>query len=183
MKAMDNPAEKDGNLYHVEDVIDKPESNALKLTRTDFFEAQNDSLSEGRSPWPVIKENLKLCMVVLAVQVRRIKPLIPNIINLYIYLQTNGIILGLEYTFLGALVGVQAFCRTMGSYDESSGSYAVAASTLSLWAGLFGLMYVDRCQKILIFFAVHLTKNLGSSPGSSLPVGLQIVTVDPSVFT
>ncbi|RAO69146.1 uncharacterized protein BHQ10_005158 [Talaromyces amestolkiae] len=121
MKAMDNPIEKDGNLYHVEDVIDKSESNALKLTRNDFFEAQNDSLSEGRSPWPVIKENLKLCMIVLAVQ-------------------TNGIILGLEYTFLGALVGVQAFCRTMGSYDEGSGSYAVAASTLSLWAGLFGLM-------------------------------------------
>jgi hypothetical protein len=71
MKAIDNPTEKDGNLYHVEDVIDKPELNALKLTRTDFFEAQNDTLSEGRSPWPVIKENLKLCMVVLAVQVRK----------------------------------------------------------------------------------------------------------------
>lgn len=71
MKAIDNPTEKDGNLYHVEDVIEKPESNALKLTRTDFFEAQNDTLSESRSPWPVIKENLKLCMVVLAVQVRK----------------------------------------------------------------------------------------------------------------
>lgn len=52
-------------------------------------------------------------------------------------------ILGMEYTFLGSLVGVQAFCKTMGSYDESSQAYAVAASTLSLWAGLFGLMYVD----------------------------------------
>jgi hypothetical protein len=32
----------------------------------------------------------------------------------------------------------------MGSYDDASGAYAVAASTLSLWAGLFGLMYVGR---------------------------------------
>ena len=29
----------------------------------------------------------------------------------------------------------------MGSYDDSTQKYAVAASTLSLWAGLFGLMY------------------------------------------
>lgn len=157
MKAMDNPIEKDGNLYHVEDVIDKSESNALKLTRNDFFEAQNDSLSEGRSPWPVIKENLKLCMIVLAVQVRENQSLAPKMFSLQLWLQTNGIILGLEYTFLGALVGVQAFCRTMGSYDEGSGSYAVAASTLSLWAGLFGLMYVGRYQDMLMSFAIHLT--------------------------
>lgn len=58
------------------------------------------------------------------------------------YLQTNGIILGLEYVLLGALVGVQAFCRVMGVYDASTGTYAVEAWTLSLWAGLFGLMYV-----------------------------------------
>lgn len=61
------PTEKDETLYHVEDVV--KDSNTLKLKRTDFFEAQHDTLSEGRAPWPVIKENLKLCMVVLAVQV------------------------------------------------------------------------------------------------------------------
>ena len=68
-----------------------------------------------------IKNNAKTCAVIVVVQ-------------------TNGIILGLEYVLLGALVGVQAFDRVMGSYNEANKSYAVAAWTLSLWAGLFGLM-------------------------------------------
>lgn len=64
--------------------------------------------------------------------------------NPYLCFQTNGIILGLEYVLLGALVGVQAFNKTMGHYDNATQAYAVAAWTLSLWAGLFGLMYVIR---------------------------------------
>jgi hypothetical protein len=62
---------KDEKSFHVEDAISLKDQdpNTIKLNRTDFFEAQNDTLSEGRKPWPVIKDNIKLCMVVLAVQV------------------------------------------------------------------------------------------------------------------
>ncbi|KAK9447081.1 general substrate transporter [Limtongia smithiae] len=104
---------------HIEE-LDVPDSEH-KLSRTAFTEAQLDSLAKARPTLHVFRDNFKLCAIVVAVQ-------------------ANGVILGLEYVLLGALVGVQAFCKTMGSYDESSAAYAVAASTLSLWAGLFGLM-------------------------------------------
>ncbi|OJJ42785.1 hypothetical protein ASPZODRAFT_104447 [Penicilliopsis zonata CBS 506.65] len=104
---------------HVE--VLKPAPEGIELTRNDFFEAQLDSLAEAKSPWRVLRENVKLCTVIFIVQM-------------------NGMVLGLEYSLLGALVGVQAFCKTMGHYDESTDAYAVRAWTLSLWAGLFGLM-------------------------------------------
>jgi hypothetical protein len=56
------------------------------------------------------------------------------------YSQTQGVILGLEYVLLGALVGNQAFCRTMGVYNAASASYSVEPWVLSLWAGVFGIM-------------------------------------------
>jgi MFS transporter, SP family, general alpha glucoside:H+ symporter len=93
----------------------------LHITRTAYLEAQQDSLSAPSPPWEVIKANAKTCAVIVAVQ-------------------TNGIILGLEYVLLGALVGVQAFDKTMGSYNKKNQAYSVAPSTLSLWGGLFGLM-------------------------------------------
>ena len=49
--------------------------------------------------------------------------------------------MGLEGQFLTSLVGNQAFCRVMGVYDASSGVYAVPAWVLSLWAGMFGILY------------------------------------------
>lgn len=108
---------KDGSSMEELDEV----SSGIHITRTAYLAAQQESLSAPRPPWQVIRENVKTCAVVVAVQ-------------------TNGIILGLEYVLLGALVGVQAFDRTMGSYDASKKSYVMAPGTLSLWAGLFGLM-------------------------------------------
>ncbi|KAK4940578.1 hypothetical protein LTR10_019337 [Elasticomyces elasticus] len=114
---MSNEIKENKDYLTVENVGDK----GVSISHNALVEAQIESLAEARKPWPVIKENLRTFIVILAVQ-------------------TNGVILGLEYVLLGALVGVQAFCRTMGHYDSATKSYAVAASTLSLWAGLFGLM-------------------------------------------
>ncbi|KAL1896079.1 hypothetical protein Sste5346_004818 [Sporothrix stenoceras] len=103
---------------HVEEA---GQSAGVVLNRNDFEQAQLDTLGEGSPPWQVIKGNLRACATIFVVQL-------------------NGVILGLEYALLGGLVGVQAFCRTMGSYDEATGTYAVADNTMSLWGGLFGLM-------------------------------------------
>lgn len=65
---MEPTLEKEGR-DHVEDVVDKGVTDGNYLSRADFFEAQIDTLAESRSPWLVIKENLKLCGVVLACQV------------------------------------------------------------------------------------------------------------------
>ncbi|OJJ42472.1 hypothetical protein ASPZODRAFT_125479 [Penicilliopsis zonata CBS 506.65] len=56
--------------------------------------------------------------------------------------QCNGTILGIENILLGNLVGVQSFCRVMGSWDESTSAYAVAAGTLSLWAGVYSIAQI-----------------------------------------
>lgn len=129
---------------HVE-VIATQETGGIALNRVKFIQAQQDSLAEASSPWQTIKNNGYTCLVILIVQVSH------GIAHLLFFFhilqrtisdsrQVNAVVLGLEYVFLGALVGVQAFCRTMGSLDETTGTYAVAASTLSLWAGVFGLM-------------------------------------------
>lgn len=61
----------------------------------------------------------------------------------------------------------------MGSYDSETESYTVAATTLSLWAGLFGLMHVIVHGLAICGKAnVH---RLGSFWDNSLPVGLQTV--------
>jgi hypothetical protein len=110
---------------HVEELgSDSSHDKEMTIDQIAFNEARHDALSRGSPPWQVIKNNVKICIVIVVVQ-------------------TNGIILGLEYVLLGALVGVQAFDRVMGSYNEADQRYEVAAWTLSLWAGLFGLMYVS----------------------------------------
>ncbi|CAK7228506.1 hypothetical protein SBRCBS47491_006926 [Sporothrix bragantina] len=119
MKDMD-PAVKNASAHVEEAGADWPSSTVV-LNRSDFVQAQQDSLGEGSPPWQVIKDNWRTCATIVVVQL-------------------NGIILGLEYALLGGLVGVQAFCRTMGSYNEATGMYAVADNTMSLWGGLFGLM-------------------------------------------
>ena len=109
---------------HVEEVGSNSSlPKEMTIDQTAFNKAKQDALSQGSPPWQVIKDNVKTCVVIVAVQ-------------------TNGIILGLEYVLLGALVGVQAFDRVMGSYNAADKRYEIAAWTLSLWAGLFGLMYV-----------------------------------------
>lgn len=53
--------------------------------------------------------------------------------------QTQSIVMGLEGQFINSLVGNQAFCRVMGTYDASTDTYAIAAWVLSLWAGIYGI--------------------------------------------
>ncbi|KAH6957824.1 general substrate transporter [Ilyonectria sp. MPI-CAGE-AT-0026] len=135
---------------HIEE--SKEPMPGIAINRDAFLQAQQDTLAEARSPWVVIQDNVKTCTVILVVQ-------------------TNGIILGLEYVLLGALVGVQAFCNTMGSYDSETESYMVAATTLSLWAGLFGLMHLlgqlfagwfaDRFGRIKCIYLMVLNIYLG----------------------
>lgn len=105
-----------------ENITGENGNNALHITKSAYVEAQQDAVNDSaRTKWEVICANKRTCLVVFIVQ-------------------TNGVVLGLEYVLLGALVGVQSFCRTMGHYDDATKAYAVAAWTLSLWAGLFGLM-------------------------------------------
>ncbi|CAK7203119.1 hypothetical protein SEUCBS139899_005848 [Sporothrix eucalyptigena] len=127
-------------------------TETVALSRDDFVQAQQDTLGEGISPWQAIRSNPRACATIIVVQL-------------------NGIILGLEYALLGGLVGVQAFCRTMGSYDDATGAYAVADNTLSLWGGLFGLMqflgqlfagwFADRFGRTWCIYLMCLNVYLG----------------------
>lgn len=105
------------DIAHIEDGPRGPDG----LTKSEYTHAHDIALLEApKSPGAVLRSNLKVVSVILSVQ-------------------TLGVILGLEYVLLGALVGVQAFCKTMGSYDAASDSYAVDAWKMSLWAGVFGI--------------------------------------------
>ncbi|KAL7420436.1 hypothetical protein Q5752_004386 [Cryptotrichosporon argae] len=91
------------------------------LSKDDYLRAQQATLETTTTPWQAIRGNPRVMATMLSVQ-------------------TLGFILGLEYVLLGALVGNQAFCRTMGTYDAATDSYSVDAWKLSLWAGVFGIM-------------------------------------------
>ena len=45
--------------------------------------------------------------------------------------QLGAITNGIELSMSGSMLGSQAFCKTMGAYDEASGQYVVAAGHVS----------------------------------------------------
>ncbi|KAL6401537.1 putative mfs hexose transporter [Ilyonectria robusta] len=135
---------------HIEE--SKEPMPGIAINRDAFLQAQQDTLAEARSPWAVIQDNVKTCAVILVVQVSvRAIAFFQSIVSLLIKF------------------GVQAFCNTMGSYDSETESYTVAATTLSLWAGLFGLMHVivhglaicDRFGRIKCIYLMVLNIYLG----------------------
>lgn len=94
------------------------------------------TLAEGRSPWKVILTNPRLLLLIMAVQ-------------------SNAIIVGVEFSLPGNLLGIQvsaycistepaghayltliqslqSFCKLMGYYSEGSQDYQVKAQHLSV---------------------------------------------------
>lgn len=114
MSAIDDVKHDDA---HIEEAVDADGH----LSKAEFVRAHDAALLEApKSPGEVLRSNWKVVSVILSVQ-------------------TLGVILGLEYVLLGALVGVQAFCKTMGTFDPVGERYSVDAWKLSLWAGVFGI--------------------------------------------
>ncbi|KAJ9107001.1 hypothetical protein QFC19_002869 [Naganishia cerealis] len=89
------------------------------------------TLAEGRSPWKVILANPRLLALIMAVQ-------------------SNAIIVGVEFSLPGNLLGIQSFCKLMGYYSESSADYQVEAQHLSV-SDRFGRRI---CLYTVIFFTV-----------------------------
>lgn len=94
------------------------------------------TLAEGRSPWKVILTNPRLLLLIMAVQ-------------------SNAIIVGVEFSLPGNLLGIQvsvyciltesaghadltlietlqSFCKLMGYYSEGSQDYQIEAQHLSM---------------------------------------------------
>jgi len=42
------------------------------------------------------------------------------------YLQSNAIVVGIEFSLPGNLLGIQAFCKEFGYYSETEGKYQVS---------------------------------------------------------
>ncbi|KAJ9114713.1 hypothetical protein QFC22_005589 [Naganishia vaughanmartiniae] len=82
------------------------------------------TLAEGRSPWKVILAN-------------------PRLLALIMIVQSNAIIVGVEFSLPGNLLGIQSFCKLMGYYSDKSASYQVEAQHLSVWAALFATFQVS----------------------------------------
>jgi hypothetical protein len=57
--------EAGGGTSHVEEI-----GKSFPINHDAYVEAKEDALSEGKPTWQVIKENIRICVVVVAVQVR-----------------------------------------------------------------------------------------------------------------
>ncbi|GFZ45718.1 hypothetical protein JCM24511_03447 [Saitozyma sp. JCM 24511] len=80
-----------------------------------------EAQKEGRSPWKVLLENKKVLLLILAVQ-------------------SNAIIVGVEFSMPGNLLGIPAFLKLFGV--ESGDSYAIQAKILTIWSALFATFQV-----------------------------------------
>ncbi|GAA5922793.1 hypothetical protein JCM3775_006138 [Rhodotorula graminis] len=99
-------------IHHEED------TKALALD-----EAGEGLRAEARNPWTVLKENRRAAAVILAIQ-------------------SNAIIVGIEFSLPGNLLGVPAFVEQFGKLSPATGTYAVEAKVLTMWASLFATFQV-----------------------------------------
>ena len=54
-----------GGSSHIEEI-----GKSFPISHDAYVEAKEDALSEGKPTWQVIRENIRICVVVVAVQVR-----------------------------------------------------------------------------------------------------------------
>jgi hypothetical protein len=93
-----------------------------------------ETLKQAESPWKVLLQNFKAICVILAVQVSIIDSLDQSYTSqrrliLHCYLQSNAIVVGIEFSLPGNLLGIQAFCKEFGYYSESERKYQVSGTT------------------------------------------------------
>ncbi|GAA5999662.1 uncharacterized protein JCM10292_003680 [Rhodotorula paludigena] len=114
-----------------------------KVTTLD--EAGENLRRSARNPWTVLKENRRALAVILAIQ-------------------SNAIIVGIEFALPGNMLGIPAFLRQFGELSPTSGQYAVEAKVLTIWAALFatfqvlgllaGGFFADRFGRRLTLYSV-----------------------------
>ncbi|KAK4700304.1 hypothetical protein P7C70_g5944, partial [Phenoliferia sp. Uapishka_3] len=110
------------------------------------------TIADLKSPWKVLLSNKRTLILIIAVQ-------------------SNAIIVGFEFSLPGNLLGVPAFVKQFGAVSPATGEYAIAASSLTIWAALFATFQVigqftagaamDRWGRRSVFYSLIFWTYLG----------------------
>jgi hypothetical protein len=132
---------KGDDIVHNEG-IDGVDHVVSGLSKGQFIHARETALAATRDPWTVLKENVRVLLAIISVQVRTTARSTAH--SSWDHMQSSALIFGIETVFLNALVGNQAFCKTMGYYIPATDSYFVEAWKISMWAGVYAVSWVLR---------------------------------------
>ncbi|RSH89999.1 hypothetical protein EHS25_001332 [Saitozyma podzolica] len=156
---------KGDDIVHNEG-IDGVDHVVSGLSKGQFIHARETALAATRDPWTVLKENVRVLLAIISVQ-------------------SSALIFGIETVFLNALVGNQAFCKTMGYYIPATDSYFVEAWKISMWAGVYAVSQFvgqlltasmcDRFGRRYGLYAISLITYVG--------VTLEVVSPNFKVYT
>ncbi|RSH80652.1 hypothetical protein EHS25_007130 [Saitozyma podzolica] len=156
---------KGDDIVHNEG-IDGVDHGVSGLSKGQFIHARETALAATRDPWTVLKENVRVLLAIISVQ-------------------SSALIFGIETVFLNALVGNQAFCKTMGYYIPATDSYFVEAWKISMWAGVYAVSQFvgqlltasmcDRFGRRYGLYAISLITYVG--------VTLEVVSPNFKVYT
>jgi hypothetical protein len=105
------------DTLHKEDVV------ASHQHQKELALGAHETLQEGRSPWKVLLENKKALLLILAVQVTHSNN--PTTPCALLTSQSNAIIVGVEFSLPGNLLGIPAFLKEASTF---------ACRLLQLWS-------------------------------------------------
>ncbi|KAK4939037.1 hypothetical protein LTR10_020611 [Elasticomyces elasticus] len=101
---------------HVEDSFSDANDVTEAKIEANYELAAQQTLEAGHKTWSVLTRNPRMLCLMGAVLL-------------------NGIICGIELNMSGNMIGLQAFCRQMGSYDAATKTYAADPGYVSAWTG------------------------------------------------
>lgn len=110
------------------------------LADVSYEAAAEEALKEAENPWTVFRNNPRIVLLLTAVVVRLFDIKITQVAKLslqtnpadYAPRQLNGISAGIEINMAGNVLGIQAFCRQFGKWDEATSEYAVDPRVISM---------------------------------------------------
>lgn len=175
---------------HIEGPVGKPKfdgtvGNVSKEVQAHVEQAAQEELGEGGSAWQSLTRNPR-AFVVLAIVL------------------STAITNGIELSMSGSMLGSQAFCKVMGSWDETSAEYVVAAGHVSAWtaaaipgqfagiylSGIFadryGRKYVVQGSMVIVFIGALIetfSKNWIEWLVSKAIMGMATGTIQACVST
>ncbi|CAK7227991.1 hypothetical protein SEUCBS140593_006763 [Sporothrix eucalyptigena] len=98
------------------------------LSEVGYQAAIDETLKEPEKPWVVFKRNPRMVLIMASVLL-------------------NGIVSGIELNMAGNMLGISAFARQFGNWEEASNSYVIPAKYISIWSAvsspfqLFGMIF------------------------------------------
>lgn len=119
----------------------KEDTDHVEEIYANFRVAADEELGEGQGVWNVFRKNPRAFWVLTIVLVRNCR------FNRFNFPkakkgmligdeQSTAILQGAELSMSGSMLGSQAFCKVMGTWDDKSQAYVVAAEHVSTYVFL-----------------------------------------------